>query len=75
MKSLHLKQKKEIYRCIKNLELLLWVCEASGVENNELVEAVNLVKQIIDKGRNGYARNYAGQQIKELIPWKDLEKY
>lgn len=52
-----------IYSGLQCPELILWLCEASGIENDIIYEASNCAKIIIDDGIDGRARNNAGKKF------------
>lgn len=53
-------------------ELLLWMAEASEIDPEIIMQAEQKARATIDK-QNGYTRNYAGREIKNIITWKMIE--
>ena len=59
---------------LKCPELLLWMAEAAGIDKETIDKAEKEARDIIDKGKNGYARVNAAYKIVEIIKWEELEK-
>lgn len=64
----------KVYSKLRCPELILWLCEASGVDSITLMEASACAKEIIDNGSDNRARNVAGCKIRAMIPWEKIEK-
>lgn len=54
-------------------ELLLWIAEAAGIDKTKVQLLANKAKNIIDSGEDGTARNKAGIEIRQEIPWEEIE--
>jgi len=62
---------EKIYGRIKCPELLLWIAEACGIKEEDVIYASKEAQEIIVK--NTSARNSASRRIHELILWTDVE--
>lgn len=60
-----------VYYRLKCPELLLWICEASGVD---VRMAKKEMEQFLTNGNDRVNRKNAYMKIREVIPWKILEK-
>ena len=61
------------YNSLKCPELLLWIAETCGVEQNKLEKASVSARKTIDESGNGHARITAASKIRGIIPWAEIE--
>lgn len=64
---------ESVYGSLKCPELLLWIAEASGVDDKLVEETAQKAKQIIEAGIDGRARNSAGNAIRNSITWEKIQ--
>ncbi len=70
------KQENDVYKHLLVCpELLLWMAEACGIEDDLVRKAEKEAREIIDIGhKEGQSRNQAGIVIRKMITWKMLEE-
>lgn len=73
------KQGNDIYKHLLVCpELLLWMAEACGIDNNLIRKAEKESREIINigrkEGKEGQSRNQAGIMIRKMITWSMLEE-
>ena len=54
-------------------ELLLWLAEAAGIKPEKVQKCAAAAKEIINASADSRSRNTAGNKIREMIPWEDIE--
>lgn len=52
---------------------MLWIAEASGVNDDCIKKATTKAKEIIDKKDSRYGRCSAASEIRRIIPWSIIE--
>lgn len=62
-----------IYNRIRCPELLLWLAEAAGIKPEKVQKCAAAAKEIINASAGSRSRNTAGNKIREMIPWEDIE--
>jgi len=73
------KQENDVYKHLLVCpELLLWMAEACGIDDNIVKKAEKKAREIINTGRKenkeGQSRNKAGIMIRKMINWNMIEK-
>lgn len=61
------------YNRLRCPELLLWIAEASGVNDDYIKKATTKAKETIDKKGSRYGRCSAASEIRGIIPWSIIE--
>lgn len=63
-----------MYNRIRCPELLLWLAEAAGLSPEKVRECADAAQEIIKTSAGSRSRNAAGNKIREMIPWEEIEE-
>lgn len=52
----------------------MWLAEAAGIRPEKVRECADAAQEIIKTSAGSRSRNAAGNKIREMIPWEEIEK-